>query len=121
MARKDDELKKKTNEELIKIIEEQNKKLKVTKPGSQTRNFTHIDDTINALLLIADKGYGDQYGIANPREYTVKQVAEMISDQIEFISENVANRMKSEIISKKLLDLGWKPNIELSDYIKNQL
>ena len=45
----------------------------------------------------------------------------MISDQIEFISENVANRMSSEIISKKVLDLGWKPNIELSDYIKNQL
>ena len=40
---------------------------------------------------------------------------------LEFISENIANRMSSEIISKKVLDLGWKPNIELSDYIKNQL
>ena len=45
----------------------------------------------------------------------------MISDQIQFISENVANRMSTEIVSKKVLDLGWKPNIELSDYIKNQL
>ena len=45
----------------------------------------------------------------------------MISDQIELISENVANRMSSEIISQKVLDLGWEPNIELSDYIKNQL
>ena len=75
--------------------------LEVTKPGTQTRNFTHIEDTISALLLIADKGHGDQYGIANPRQYTIKEVAEMISDQIELISENVANRMSSEIISKK--------------------
>ena len=99
----------------------QNKSLKVTKPGTQTRNFTHIEDTISALLLIADKGHGDQYGIANPRQYTIKEVAEMISDQIELISENVANRMSSQVISKKVLDLGWKPNVELSDYIKNQL
>ena len=71
--------------------------------------------------MIADKGHGDQYGIANPKQYTIKEVAEMISDQIQFISENVANRMSTEIVSKKVLDLGWKPNIELSDYIKNQL
>ena len=45
----------------------------------------------------------------------------MISDQIQLISENVANRMSSEIVSKKVLDLGWKPNIELCDYIKEQL
>ena len=53
----------------------QNKKLQVTKPGTQSRNFTHIDDTINALLLIADKGNGDEYGIANPKQYTIKEVA----------------------------------------------
>ena len=99
----------------------QNKKLQVTKPGTQSRNFTHIDDTINALLLIAEKGHGDEYGIANPKQHTIIEVAKMISDQIEYISENVANRMSSELISKKVLDLGWKPNIGLNDYIKNQL
>ena len=31
-------------------------KLKITKPGTQTRNFTHINDTINALKIIAEKG-----------------------------------------------------------------
>ena len=99
----------------------QNKKLQVTKPGTQSRNFTHIDDTINALLLIAEKGHGDEYGKANPKQHTIIEVAKMISDQIEYISENVANRMSSELISKKVLDLGWKPNIGLGDYIKNQL
>ena len=45
-----------------------NIKLKITKPGTQTRNFTHINDTINALMLIAEKGNGDEYGIAQSRE-----------------------------------------------------
>ena len=45
----------------------------------------------------------------------------MVSDQIEYISENVANRMSSELVTKKVFELGWKPITDLSDYIKNQL
>ena len=59
------------------FIKKQNKKLQITKPGTQTRNFTHIDDTIAALMLIADKGYGDEYGIANQKKYSITQVAEI--------------------------------------------
>ena len=98
-----------------------NETLQVTKPGTQYRNFTHIDDTINALMLIAEKGYGDEYGIANPKQYSIKEVAEMISDQIEYVSENVANRMSSELLTEKILNLGWKPHRELKDYIKSNL
>ena len=98
-----------------------NEILQVTKPGTQYRNFTHIDDTINALMLIAEKGYGDEYGIANPKRYSIQEVAEMISDQIEYVSENVANRMSSELLTEKILNLGWKPLRELKDYIKSNL
>ena len=98
-----------------------NEALQVTKPGTQYRNFTHIDDTINALMLIAEKGYGDEYGIANPKRYSIKEVAEMISNQIEYVSENVANRMSSELMTEKILKLGWKPHRELTDYIKCNL
>ena len=98
-----------------------NEILQVTKPGTQYRNFTHIDDTINALMLIAEKGYGDEYGIANPKRYSIKEVAEMISNQIEYVSENVANRMSSELMTEKILKLGWKPHRELKDYIKCNL
>ena len=101
--------------------QKQNKKLQITKPGTQTRNFTHIDDTIAALRLIAEKGHGDEYGIANEKKYSVIQVAKLISDQIEYIPENKANRMTSELVTKKISELGWKPKHELFDYIKNQL
>ena len=98
-----------------------NKKLNVTKPGTQTRHFTHIDDTINALKIIAEKGEGDEYGIANPNTYTIDEVAKLISNNIEYVKENPANRMSSQVVTKKILDLGWKPRQELSDYIKNNL
>ena len=98
-----------------------NKKLHVTKPGTQTRNFTYIDDTIDALKIIAEKGIGDEYGIANPKTYSIDEVAKLISNNIDYVKENSANRMSSQVVTKKILDLGWKPRQELSDYIKNKL
>ena len=74
-----------------------NQKLLVTKPGTQTRNFTYIDDTIRALKLIANKGKGDEYGIANKKKYAIIDVAKLISDEIEYTDENSANRMDSEL------------------------
>ena len=59
-------------------LKSHHKKLYITKPGTQTRNFTHIDDTVNALEIIADKGLGDEYGIANPHSYSINKVAQLI-------------------------------------------
>tara|TARA_B100001113_G_scaffold101076_1_gene81749 strand:+ start:2788 stop:3624 length:837 start_codon:yes stop_codon:yes gene_type:complete len=98
-----------------------NKKLQITKPGTQTRNFTHIEDTINALHLIAEKGQGDEYGIAASEFYSIDKIAKLISDDIEYTEENVANRQSSEILTKKVLSLGWKPKHKLLNYIKSNI
>ena len=96
-------------------------KLKITKPGTQTRNFTHINDTINALMLIAEKGNGDEYGIAHPDKYSIENIAKLISDDYEYIEGTVANRMDSTILTKKTIALGWKAEHNLLDYIKSKL
>ena len=98
-----------------------NKRLKITKPGTQVRNFTHIDDTIDALKLIAANGVGDDYGIANPKSYSINEVANFISEDIEYVNENAANRLSSSIISEKTINLGWTPKKELEEYIKNKV
>ena len=67
-----------------------NKRLKITRPGTQVRNFTHIDDTVDALKLIAANGIGDDYGIANPKSYSINEVANFISENIEYVNENAA-------------------------------
>tara|TARA_Y100000389_G_C17456754_1_gene518659 strand:+ start:1452 stop:2288 length:837 start_codon:yes stop_codon:yes gene_type:complete len=98
-----------------------NEILQITKPGTQSRNFTYIDDTISALKIIADKGRGDEYGIASPYSFTIEEVAKLISSNIEYINENSANRQSSQVMTKKIINLGWKPLTELSEYIKKQL
>ena len=98
-----------------------NKRLKITKPGTQVRNFTHIDDTIDALKLIAANGVGDDYGIANPKSYSINEVANFISEDIEYVNENAANRLSSSIISEKTINLGWTPKKELEEYIKSKV
>ena len=107
---------------IAKFLErkKQNKILQITSPGTQSRNFTYIDDTISALHLIADKGNGDEYGIANPKSYTINEVAKLISDKVEYINENSANRMTSDVLIDKTCSLGWAPQTELSDYLKSK-
>ena len=93
------------------------KPLEVTSPGSQRRNFTYIEDTINALHLVAERGLGDNYGIANKKSYTIMEVAKLISDNITLVEENIANRLDSEIIIEKMAQLGWEAKYPLEDYI----
>lgn len=91
--------------------------LTVTSPGTQQRNFTHIDDTIDALMLIGEKGQGDEYGIGNPQNYTVLEVAEMFGGEIEMIPARRGNRMVAPVVSDKTIALGWEPKRNLKDYI----
>jgi len=41
------------------------KSLTVVSPGTQKRNFTHVDDIISGLILVAENGYGDNFGIGS--------------------------------------------------------
>jgi len=44
------------------------KPLTIVSPGMQKRNFTHIDDIINGLILVGENGYGDEFGIGSLQE-----------------------------------------------------
>ena len=93
------------------------KALKVTSPGTQRRNFTFIKDTIDALKLVAIGGRGDFYGIANKKSYSIIELAKLISDNVTIIKGNTANRLDSEVIIEKTMQLGWEAKHSLEDYI----
>ena len=73
------------------------------------------------VKLIANKGFGDEYGIANPDSYSMNEVAQLISSNIGYVDENEANRQSSQVITEKTLDLGWTPEKSLHEYIKSEL
>ena len=106
---------------LIALFKEKMKNgenLTIVSPGTQKRNFTHIYDTVDALLLVGKNGHGDEYGIGSPYGYTVLEVAQMFGGNIEILPERKGNRMAATVVSDKTKALGWEPKRELKDYIE---
>jgi len=106
---------------LIALFKEKMKNgenLTVVSPGKQKRNFTHIDDTVDALLLVGENGHGDEYGIGSPHGYSVLEVAKMFNGKLEMLPERKGNRMVATVVSDKTKALGWEPKRKLKDYIE---
>lgn len=95
--------------------------LPVTSPGTQIRNFTHILDTVEALVLVALKGHGDGYGIASDEEISIIELTQLIGLEADLQPASVANRMETAIHNQKLKKLGWTAKKSLKDYIKAEL
>lgn len=91
--------------------------LQVVRPGVQTRNFTYIEDVINALVLIGEHGSGDEYGIGSSNAYSINHVARMFGGPIEYLEERRGNRMSADVITEKTRELGWVPKQNLIEYI----
>ncbi|MEI8339217.1 MAG: NAD-dependent epimerase/dehydratase family protein [bacterium] len=96
-------------------------KLQVVLPGTQKRNFTHVADIIDGVLLAAEKGSGDDYGVCSEDLYSVLEVAEMFGGEIEYIPERAGNRQSSELLTQRIKELGWSQKRTLKEYIKSIL
>ena len=72
-------------------------------------------------MLIAEKGNGDEYGIATSREVFHRKYCSINFRDYEYIEGNMANRMDSTILIEKIIALGWKAENNLPDYIKSKL
>ena len=106
---------------LIALFKEKMKNgepLTIVSPGTQKRNFTHIDDIINGLVLVGENGYGDEFGIGTDEAFDIKEVAELYDGKIIMLPERRGNRMIAEVVSDKTKALGWKPEKKLADYIE---
>jgi|TARA_B110000977_G_C11062121_1_gene486382 UDP-glucose 4-epimerase len=93
--------------------------LSVVSPGTQMRNFTHIEDIISGLVLVGENGYGDGFGIGSPQSFSIFEVAELFGGEINMLPERKGNRMTAEVITQKTRELGWVPKHKLEDYIDN--
>jgi len=108
---------------LIALFKEKmknNEPLTVVSPGTQKRNFTHIDDTVDALIIIGEKGHGDEYGIGSPEAYTVSDIAKMYGGTIKMLPERKGNRLVANVKSEKTKALGWKAKKSIKEYISFQ-
>lgn len=94
--------------------------LLVRSPGTQKRNFTHVADIVDGLVLVGEKGEGDEYGLGHPDSYSILEVAEMFGDATEMVPDRPGNRSNSVAdIRRATLELGWSPKHSLPEYIKS--
>jgi UDP-glucose 4-epimerase len=105
---------------LIALFKEKMKNgepLTIVSPGTQKRNFTHIDDIINGLVLVGENGYGDEFGIGSGEAFSIKEIADMFGGKIEMLPQRQGNRMSADVVTSKTEALGWKPTKKIQDYI----
>ena len=109
---------------VIGIFENQykrNKPLTVVRPGTQSRRFTHIADTIETCLFAWKKNKCRHYSISSKKNYTILQVAKMFGFKIRLLEARRGERFASALTSLNLSNKVYKRfgKISLKEYIKN--
>ena len=109
---------------VIGIFEDHYKKgkpLPVVKPGTQSRRFTHIDDTVEICYYAWKKNLCRHYSIANKKSYSILEVARMFNSKIKFLPKRLGERYASALINKNLSNKMYKffGKINLKDYVNN--
>ena len=93
--------------------------LTVVRPGSQTRRFTHISDTIKVCYLAWKKNKCKHYSITNHKSYTILNVAKMFKSKIKFLPSRSGERYSSALANKNLKNNVnvFFGKVNLEDYI----
>jgi len=100
-----------------RLVESGAESLPVSFPGTQTRNFTHIADIVEGIIIATEKGNGDGYGIGADEAFSVIEVCAMFGKEPEMYHTNAANRMHAPVENVKLKALGWSPKCSLREHI----
>jgi UDP-glucose 4-epimerase len=99
---------------------EEGKPLTVVGDGSQRRDFTHISDVVQANILASEikDGFGEVYNIGYGNNYSILDIANMISNDIKFIPSRVGEVQETLASNKKFKELtGWIPKVPLTEWL----
>ena len=99
---------------------EEGKPLTVVGDGSQRRDFTHISDVIQANILASEikDGFGEVYNIGYGSNYSILEIANMISNDVKFIPPRVGEVQETLASNAKFKELtGWIPKVSLIEWL----
>ena len=108
---------------VIGIFEEcykKNKPLTVVRPGTQSRRFTHINDTVEICYNAWKKNLSRHYSISHKKSYTIVEVAKLFGRKIKFLPRREGERYASALTNMNLSNKVYKHfgKIDLRDYIR---
>ena len=95
------------------------KPLPVVSPGTQTRRFTHINDTIEICYKAWSKNKCRYYSVSNKKSYSILQVAKMFKAKIKYLPPRKGERFASALASMTFSNKVHKNfgKIQLKDYV----
>ena len=104
---------------IFEYLYRNNKPLTVVKPGTQTRRFTHIKDTINVCYIAWKQNKCRHYSISNKRSYSIKQIANFFKTKIKYVPSRAGERYASALSNRSLSNKVYKyfGKIDIRHYI----
>lgn len=93
----------------------------IVSPGTQQRNFTHVDDIVDGLVVVGERGIGDEFGLGCHQAHSIFEVAELFGfgKNIVMFPERTGNRMSADLDTRKIHELGWSTQRSLTRYISD--
>ena len=104
--------------------------LTIVGDGTQRRDFTHVDDVVNANILAmqhvdlyaGNQTYGKVYNVGTGRNHSVLELARMISDEVKFIPPRIGEAYITLADNEKIgQTFNWEPTKRIEDYIKERV
>ena len=97
--------------------------LTITGDGKQRRDFTHVDDIVDAMMKVVQLNkWGSVYELGRGVNHSINEVVHMFNSERIYIDEipgETRNTLcKSELARKKL---NWKPKINLKEWLEEKL
>jgi len=97
------------------------KPLTVVRPGTQSRKFTHIRDTVEICYKAWKDNKNRHYSISNKKDYSILNVAKMFKSKIKLLPPRKGERFASALTNMHLSNKVYQKfgKIDLKDYIKS--
>jgi UDP-glucose 4-epimerase len=101
--------------------------LTIVGDGEQRRDFTYVGDVVNANVLAAitdvdDTAFGQVYNVGNGKNYSINEIAKMISDYTVNIPPRIGESRETLANTEKIYKtFGWKANMSLDKWIENNI
>jgi dTDP-glucose 4,6-dehydratase len=96
--------------------------------GSQTRSFCYVDDLVEGIMRLFERGSADPTNLGNPHEFTVRQLAERVLALTGSKSRIVERplpiddpQVRQPDITRARETLGWEPKVDLDDGLRRTI
>ena len=109
---------------VVGIFENQYKEgveLTITGDGEQRRDFTHVDDIVEGLILTAqsDNFDLDTIELGRGNNHSINELAKMFGSEYTYIPERPGEaRITLCDISEASKNIGYEPKVNIGDYVK---